>query len=61
MLRGVARDGDFRWLWHLLACPASVLGNAWGVWTYKRRRNRPGTGGKSLVAELQVKQSLKGK
>jgi len=28
-------DGDVRWLWHLPACPASVLGNAWGVLTYK--------------------------
>ncbi len=55
-LRGVYRDGDFRWLWHLLASPASVLGNAWGVWTYKRRGQD-----KSLIAELQVKQSLKGK
>ena len=53
-LRGIVRDKDFRWLWHLLACPASVLGNAWGVWTYKRRGQD-----KSLIAELQVKQNLK--
>ncbi len=58
-LRGIFRDGDFRWLWHLLACPACVLGNAWGVWTYKRRRGDKGTGGKSLIAELQVKQELR--
>jgi glycosyltransferase involved in cell wall biosynthesis len=53
-LRGVARDGDARWLWHLLASPASVLGNAWGVMTYKRRGKD-----KSLIAELQIKQELK--
>ncbi len=53
-LRGLLRDGDARWLWHLAACPASVLGNVWGVWTY-RRRGRD----KKLIAELQVKQTLK--
>ncbi len=62
-LRGLMRDRDLRWLWHLPACPASVLGNAWGVWTYRRRRNdrqgKPGGGGQSLIAELQVKQTLK--
>jgi glycosyltransferase involved in cell wall biosynthesis len=54
VLRGIIRDGDVRWLWHLLASPASVLGNAWGVWTYKRRGKD-----KKLIAELQVGQSLK--
>jgi glycosyltransferase involved in cell wall biosynthesis len=53
-LRGIFRDGDARWLWHLLACPAAVLGSAWGVWTYKRRG-----GDKKLIAELQVKDGLK--
>jgi len=53
-LRGIFRDGDARWLWHLLASPASVLGNAWGVLTYKRRGKD-----KTLIAELQVKQELK--
>jgi glycosyltransferase involved in cell wall biosynthesis len=57
-VRGLVRDRDPRWLWHLAACPASVLGNAWGVWTYRRRRHRP-PGAKSLVAELQVKQEFK--
>jgi glycosyltransferase involved in cell wall biosynthesis len=63
-LRGIFRDGDVRWLWHLLASPASVVGNAWGLLTYKQRRKRPndkGTGGPSLIAELQVKQELKSK
>jgi glycosyltransferase involved in cell wall biosynthesis len=53
-LRGIARDRDPRWLWHLAACPVSVLGNAWGVLTYKRRGKD-----KKLIAELQVKQTLK--
>ena len=41
-------------LWHLLASPASVLGNAWGVLTYRQRGQD-----KKLIAELQVKQTLK--
>ncbi len=53
-LRGIVRDKDLRWLWHLPACLGSVLGNAWGVWTYKRRGKD-----KKLIAELQVKQELK--
>ena len=53
-LRGIVRDHDARWLWHLPACLGSVLGNAWGVFTYKRRGND-----KKLIAELQVKQNLK--
>jgi glycosyltransferase involved in cell wall biosynthesis len=55
-LRGIFRDRDARWLWHLLACPASVLGNAWGVLTYKQRGKD-----KRLIAKLQVKQTLKQK
>ena len=51
---GMIRDRDVRWLWHLLASPASVLGNAWGVFTYKRGGKNPKT-----IAELQVKQTLK--
>ncbi len=53
-LRGIFRDRDARWLWHLPACFASVAGNVWGVWTYKRRGQE-----KKLIAELQVKQTLK--
>lgn len=53
-LRGIIRDGDVRWLWHLPACLGSVLGNAWGVWTYKQRGKD-----KRLIADLQVKQTLK--
>ena len=64
-LRGMVRDRDARWLWHLLASPASVLGNAWGVLTYLRHRKNRGQGGSggpeepSLIAKLQVKQTLK--
>jgi glycosyltransferase involved in cell wall biosynthesis len=53
-LGGWARDRDWRWLWHLPACPLSVLGNAWGMLTYWRRgRDR------KVIADLQVKQTLK--
>jgi glycosyltransferase involved in cell wall biosynthesis len=53
-LTGFLRDGDARWLWHLPASAASLLGVVWGIWTYKTRR-----GDRNLVADLQVKQSLK--
>lgn len=53
-LRGLVRDGDPRWLWHVPACVGSVLGNAWGVWTFRQRGQDRG-----LIAELQVKQTLK--
>jgi len=52
--RGLVRDRDACWLWHLLASPASVAGNAWGVWTYKTRKHDP-----KLVANLKPKQTLK--
>jgi len=52
--RGLIRDGDARWLWHPPACLGSVLGNAWGVWTYKTRRHD-----KKLVASLKPEQTLK--
>ena len=55
-LRGLVRDGDFRWLWHLPACLGSVLGSAWGVLTYQRRGQD-----KKLIADLLVKQTLKSK
>jgi len=53
-LRGLIGDRDLCWLWHTPACLASVFGDAWGVWTYKRHGK-----GKKLIAELQVKQTLK--
>jgi glycosyltransferase involved in cell wall biosynthesis len=54
VLRGIIRDRDARWLWHLPTSFGSVLGNAWGVLTYKQRGKD-----KKLIAELQVKQELK--
>jgi glycosyltransferase involved in cell wall biosynthesis len=53
-LHGLISNGDMRWLWHTPASLASVLGNAWGVLTYRRRGKD-----KKLIAELQVKQNLK--
>ena len=58
-LRGLFRDGDPRWLWHLPASIGSVLGDAWGVWTYKWRGKDKGGKGKRIIAELQVKQTFK--
>lgn len=55
-LRGWMRDGDAAWLWHLPASYGSVLGAAWGVWTYRTNR-----GNRRIVADLQVKQTLKNK
>jgi glycosyltransferase involved in cell wall biosynthesis len=55
-VRGLIRDGDPRWLWHVPASLGSVIGDAWGVWTYKRRGQD-----KTLIAELKVKQTLKRK
>ena len=53
-LRGILRDRDARWLWHLPACLGSFVGNAWGVWTYRARR-----GDKKLIANLKPNQTLK--
>lgn len=54
-LTGFLRDGDARWLWHLPTSVASLLGTVWGVATYNLRK-----GDRNLVADLQVKQTLKG-
>jgi hypothetical protein len=53
-LRGLACDRDLRWLWHAPASVGSVLGNTWGVLTFKRRG-----GNKKLIADLNVKQTFK--
>ena len=53
-LRGLVRDRDPRWLWHVPTSLGSVLGNAWGVVTFKRRGQD-----KKLIADLLVKQTLK--
>ncbi len=52
-VRGWLRDGDPAWFWHLLACPGSVVGSLWGIWTHRTRR-----GDRRLIADLQVKQEL---
>lgn len=53
-LRGLLRTGKAAWLWHLIACPASVIGISWGVLTYFMQ-------GKNQAAEakLQPKQKHK--
>lgn len=53
-LRGLIRDFDLRWLWHLPASLGSFLGTAWGVLTH-----RFGADDKKSIADLQVKQTLK--
>ncbi len=53
-LRGLVSNRDARWLWHLPTGIATVIGCTWGVFTYKRRGKD-----KKLIAELQVKQTLK--
>jgi len=51
---GLIRDRDWRWLWHTPASLGSVLGSAWGVWTYQRHGQD-----EKLVAKLKPKQTLK--
>jgi glycosyltransferase involved in cell wall biosynthesis len=51
---GLVRDRDACWLWHVPASVASVLGDVWGVLTYKWRGKD-----RKLIAELQPKQTLK--
>jgi glycosyltransferase involved in cell wall biosynthesis len=53
-LLGLVRDRDVRWLWHVPASIGSVLGAAWGVWTYRMNR-----GDAKLVANLKPPQELK--
>ena len=53
-LRGLLRDLDLRWLWHLPASLGSVIGLGWGVLTHKLRAKE-----KRLIADLQVKQTLR--
>jgi hypothetical protein len=51
---GSVRERDLRWFWHVPASPASVIGDVWGVYTARKRK-----GDRKLVADLQVKQTLK--
>lgn len=50
----LARDRDVRWLWHAPACFGAVIGNVWGIITYKLHRRDA-----KLIAKLQVKQTIK--
>jgi len=54
--RGLVRDRDARWLWHLPASIASVLGILWGWQTHRARAHD-----RRLIADLQPRQTLKGK
>jgi glycosyltransferase involved in cell wall biosynthesis len=51
---GLARDRDWRWLWHVPACLGSFIGSAWGVLTFRRHGND-----RNLIAKLQPKQDLR--
>ena len=50
---GILRTGDWRWLWHPLACWGSLLGTAWAYYTHRRNPRA-----KKLVADLQPRQTL---
>ena len=53
-LYGLVRDRDPRWLWHLVACPASFLGAVWGFWTYRQHGHS-----ENLISKLKPHQTLK--
>ncbi len=53
-VRGLVRDRDLAWLWHIPASVASLLGVLWGMRTHRTGRNN-----RQLIADLQVKQTLK--
>lgn len=53
-LRGAARDRDLCWLWHVPLSVLSLAGVLWGIWTYRTR-----AGDRRLIADIQVKQTLK--
>jgi glycosyltransferase involved in cell wall biosynthesis len=55
-IRGLIRDRDPRWLWHVPASFASVLGIAWGWQTHRARAHD-----RRLIADLQPRQTLKPK
>lgn len=53
-VRGLVRDRDWRWLWHVPASVASLLGVLWGMRTFATNKSNP-----KLIADLQIKQTLK--
>jgi len=54
-LRGLVRDRDPRWLWHLPASIGSLLGTFWGYATYFQRSTDT-----RAIADLQPRQTLLG-
>jgi hypothetical protein len=48
------RDRDWRWIWHIPASIASLLGVLWGWQTHRAHAHN-----NKLIAELQPKQTLK--
>lgn len=54
IIRGMIRDKDLRWFWHLPASYLSLFGVLWGMQTYRSRSKQ-----KDLIASLQPKQTLK--
>jgi hypothetical protein len=52
-LRGLIRDRDVRWLWHVPACVGSFIGTLWGWFTHRARGAGKG------IADLQVEQTLR--
>jgi hypothetical protein len=52
--RGICRTGDWRWLWHPVACVCSVLGLLWGLATFRFGPRTP-----DAEASLQPKQRIK--
>jgi len=53
-LRGLVRDRDGRWWWHVPASVGSITGTVWGWFTHRAR------GHNKNIADLQVKQTLRG-
>lgn len=51
---GILRDRDLRWLWHAPACFGAVIGNVWGIITYRRHRHD-----QKLIGKLKVEQTIK--
>ena len=54
VIRGLLKDHDLRWLWHVPASIGSMAGLVWGILTHKMRSKE-----KRSIADLQVKQTLK--
>ncbi|SPE63350.1 hypothetical protein SBV1_970004 [Verrucomicrobia bacterium] len=53
-LKGWQQTGDWRWLWHVPASVASLLGAAWGWFTHRRQRDN-----QRVMTTLKRPQTLK--